>query len=271
MNWFTIFLRGFLMGACDIVPGISGGTIAFITGIYDRLLSAVGSLSELDIKLLKKGKFKKFFKPLDLPFLIPLGLGILVAIVSVSKLVLYLLQNYTSPTLAFFVGLILASGIYMFTHVKKRTKQVYVFVVLGLLAGILISLLPTQVGMSDPSYFVVALGGFIAITAMILPGVSGSFLLLVMGLYVTTLEALHNFDILYLVFFAVGAMLSLLFVTRGIKHILKTYHERAMSFLTGLVLGALLVPLKEVDVSGLSAIFIVAGIIVSVVLSRLKK
>lgn len=269
MNWFTILLRGFLMGACDIVPGISGGTIAFITGIYDRLLNAVGSLSELDVQLLKKAKLKEFLKPLDLSFLIPLGVGILIAVIFISKLLLGLLENYASQTLAFFVGLILASGLVLFTQIKKRTTQTYVYMTTGLLLGIVLSFLPTQEIMSDPSYLIVALGGFIAITAMILPGVSGSFLLLVMGLYVSTLEAIHSFDILYLVFFAFGAIVSLFFITRGIKKLLKYKRSQTMSLLTGLVIGALLVPLKSVEINGISALLVAFGIFVSLLLSRL--
>lgn len=268
MNQFTIFLRGFLMGACDIVPGISGGTIAFITGIYDRFMSALGNLSSLDIKLLKKGKFKEFLAPLDLYFLIPLGLGILLAIVSVSSLVLSLLQNYPSPTLSFFVGLILASAIMLLTHVKKKSTSSYVNLILGLILGIAISFLPTHPIANDPSLFVVAIGGFFAISAMLLPGVSGSFLLLVLGLYVSTLEALHNVDIVYLAFFAVGAMLSFLFVSKGIKYLLHKKRSESMAFLTGLVIGALGVPLKSITFNTTSILLVVAGVIFSTLLIK---
>ena len=259
------------MGACDIVPGISGGTIAFITGIYDRLLSALGSLSSLDIKLIKKGKFKKFLQPLDLPFLIPLVLGILIAVVGVSKLILSLLQNSPSQVLSFFVGLILASSITLFSHVKKTSSQSYLFVFFGLLLGVLFSVLPIQPTSGDPSLFFVLVGGFFAITAMILPGVSGSFLLLVLGLYVSTLEALHSFNILYLVVFALGAMLSLLFVTKGIKKLLHTKKNQTMAALTGLVIGALLVPLKQITFGQSEVILVVVGIAFSFLLTHFAK
>lgn len=271
MNFLTIFIRGFLMGACDIVPGISGGTIAFITGIYDRLLSSLGSLSTLDIKLLKKGRFNKFIKPLDLKFLVPLGLGILLAVILISKIILSLLNNYPSLTFSFFVGLIIASGVSLFLSIKKKTPQTFLYIFSGVLFGIFFSVLPIQQVFLEPNLLYVLAGGFFAITAMLLPGISGSFLLLVLGLYVSTLEALHNFDIWYLVFFSIGAMLSLLFVTRSIKKLLLEKHSQTLAVLTGILVGALLVPIKQITFETSSLIFIFSGIVVSFLLSKFSK
>ncbi|MCA9478680.1 MAG: DUF368 domain-containing protein [Nanoarchaeota archaeon] len=270
MNSFTIFLRGLFMGACDIVPGISGGTIAFITGIYDRLLTALGNLSNLEVKFLKKGDFDKFLKPLDLSFLLPLVFGIMVAVLSASRILLSLLQTYPSLVLSFFVGLILASGLALFSHVEQTSKT-GLYVLVGLLLGALFSLLPTQAALASPSLFFVFIGGFLAITAMLLPGISGSFLLLVLGLYLPTLEALHSFDTLYLVVFALGAMMSLLFVSKGIKRLLENRKNRTMAVLSGLVLGALLVPLRQITVSLPAIGLVLAGVGVSVLLTKFSK
>lgn len=267
-----IFLKGILMGICDLIPGISGGTIAFITGIYERLINAVKGFSFDTFK-------KRDFKRLDLGFLVVLLMGIFTAILIGSRMIKFLLDNYFSYTLSFFIGLILASSFIIFENIKEHRLGNVLFCLIGFVfGGLLIFLVPLIV---EPGLVYVFFGGFVAISAMFLPGISGAFILLIMGLYDFILEVLHNpfLNWEYLLVFGIGAILGAMFISRLIGLLFKKDRCKTLYFLLGLVIGALGIPIKKVYVSGislgnipvLSALFLLGVFLVFIIRSFEKK
>lgn len=243
-NYPITFLKGLLMGICDSIPGISGGTIAFITGIYERLINAIKGFSPSLVVSLFRGD-KQEIKKLDFGFLATLFLGILVALLIFARLMSYLLDNYFAYTIVFFFGLILASAKTIFDHIEKHHTTNMVFMVMGLLAGLgLVFIVPVSL---SPSLFYVMFGGFVAISAMVLPGISGAFILLVMGLYRFVLGLVRDFpsNIEYLLAFAVGAVLGILTITRVVSWLFKKDKSKTLYFLLGLVIGGLSVPVRD--------------------------
>lgn len=253
-NGIFLYLKGFLMGTCDIIPGISGGTIAFITGIYMRLITAIKGLTPKSLFELGKTlitfnlkKINNEFKKLDLYFLLVLFFGMFSAILTVSYLVKYLLETHYVYTLTFFVGLILASSKIIFNEISSHKIKDILFGIFGFALGFSMVFL-SEGAVSDPSLLFVFLGGFLAVSALFLPGISGSFILLVLGLYGFVLDALH--DILnqyqYLIAFGLGAILGAFFISRLITHLYTINKPRTLYVLLGLVLGSLFVPIKEI-------------------------
>ena len=263
----TLFLKGVLMGACDIIPGVSGGTIAFITGIYERLINSVKSFSPrlagFFLSWLFKrdkqsyGLLKAEVERLDLVFLINLFAGVGGAIVLGSYVMGFLLDNYPSFTLSFFIGLILASSLFIRRHITDHGFANQLFGLMGFTIGVSLAfLVPLTVDASLPYIF---LGGFLAISAMFLPGVSGSFVLLVMGIYEFMIdEVLHNLaaSLDYFFVFAAGAVLGVIVISRVISFLFRVSKCRTLYFLLGLVLGALAVPVRNILHSGIEFSFI---------------
>ena len=229
------------MGICDLIPGISGGTIAFITGIYERLINAVKAFSPRLIF-----GHREDFKKLDLIFLISLFLGIGSALYLGSGIIKYLLENYSGYTLAFFIGLILASSRIIFTHIKNHKINNRLFALLGLTIGIfLVFIVPTDV---IPTLSYIFFGGFVAISAMFLPGISGAFILLIMGIYEFMINVLHDIrgNIKYFLIFTLGAIFGAFSISRIISFLFKKDKCKTLYFLLGLVIGALSIPVKRV-------------------------
>lgn len=242
-----VFAKGLVMGACDLVPGVSGGTIAFITGIYERLIRAVKNLSwGLLREAITHWKHPKgladCLKRADIPFLIVLGTGIGTAILLGSRGIAYLLEHHTSATLSFFIGLILASTNTIIRHIKW-TRTAAITSLAGLLAGIIIAFLsPTSI---IPTLPYLTLSGFLAISAMFLPGISGSFILLILGVYEYLLNSLHEINIAAIASFMLGAGIGVLAISRAITWLFNKNKNATLSTLLGLVIGSLGVPLKH--------------------------
>ena len=265
---FLIFIRGILMGSADIVPGVSGGTIALITGIYERLIY---SISKINFKFLKplvkldlKGFWRELLDEIDFGFFIPLVLGIAIAMVTIAKVVTYCMDVYPALTYAFFLGLIIASAYILLKKIPKLQIKHIAFVILGfVLAYIFVSLNPIAANHSLPVLFI---SGLIAICAMILPGISGSFLLLLLGQYEYMLTALHELHFTELIVFIVGAIIGILGFSKLLNYLLKKYEEVTMAFLIGVMLGTLKIPAVTVvnnvslNLSGLLPCIIVAVI-----------
>lgn len=248
-NHLLLFLKGLLMGTADLIPGISGGTVAFITGIYQRL---VHSLSTIDLAFLKlfwqrkwQGGFK-ILRKIDFPFFIPLGLGILTAIISLSRLITFLLANHTSFTFAFFLGLIAASAIFLYKKLGKWRFENVIFIALGLVIAFVIS--GGKAILIDHSLPTVFVSGFIAICAMILPGISGAFILLLLNQYEYVITAIHDFNLLVLTIFGLGAVTGLLTFSRVLDYVLKKFRKLTLSFLIGIMVGSLRVPFQRITV-----------------------
>ena len=245
------------MGICDLIPGISGGTIAFITGIYARLINSVKSFSPklvYDIVTYpvkrKSDSLKEDVKKLDLVFLLILILGIMSAFLIGSRIIKFLLREYFAYTLSFFIGLILASSKTIFEHIENHNINNILFCLLGLILGLLSSMLvPLTV---DPSLGYVLLGGFCAVNAMFLPGISGAFILLIMGLYEFMIGVLNDIrnNISYFLVFIAGAILGAFTISRIISFLFKKNRCRTLYTLLGLVIGALATPVKKIIETG---------------------
>jgi len=241
-----IFLRGLAMGAADVVPGVSGGTIAFITGIYEELILAIKNLDFSKLTLLRKEGLAAFWKEINGSFLLSLVLGIGVSILSLAKLLTYFLENHSILLFAFFFGLIVASAVYIGKQIT--TWNAWHIVALVVSAGVAYYLtLITPAGGSS-SWLYLFLCGAIAICAMILPGISGAFILLLLGQYNAIIEALKSFNFGIIVPVGLGAIVGILTFSRILAWFFNHYKTITLASLTGFVLGALnkVWPWKEV-------------------------
>ena len=228
--------RGMAMGAADVVPGVSGGTIAFITGIYDRFLDALKN-APVALKALFSDGIKAAWEKMDATFLCAVFAGILTSILSFAHLISYLLATYPVMLWSFFFGLILVSGVHMLKQIGYWGAGNIALLLLGIAVSYGIGLMtPAHV---SPGLGVFFMAGAIAICAMILPGVSGSFILLLMGLYSALMEAVKSFDILVMAVFGSGCLVGLLSFSHVLSWLLKHYRDLTVSLLTGLMIGAL--------------------------------
>lgn len=225
------------MGAADVVPGVSGGTIAFITGIYEELLDSIKSIDLKALKTLTKEGVKAFWKQINGTFLVALVLGIGISVVSLAKLLSYTMDTYPVLLWAFFFGLIVASAIFVGKQLKSwDLSRVAVLVAGGAAAWFLTSL--TQVRTPDELWFI-GLAGMIAICAMILPGISGSFILLMLGKYEFIINAIKDVNIPVLATFGVGCIVGLLSFSRVLSWAFKKFHDHTLALLTGFMIGSL--------------------------------
>jgi putative membrane protein len=232
-----LFLKGMAMGAADVVPGVSGGTIAFISGIYETLLDSIRSVNGKALQLLVKGQFKDFWMHINGNFLLLLISGIFASILSLSRLTVYLLEHQPILIWSFFFGLIIASIWGVSKQISRWNPGVILAFVLGTAVAYFITVTaPTQ---TPETWWFIMFSGAIAICAMILPGISGSFILLLLGKYKYILDAIKNFEIDVLMLFAVGCVTGLLSFSHLLNWLLKRYHNLAIAVLTGFMLGSL--------------------------------
>ncbi|WP_254821807.1 DUF368 domain-containing protein [Haloglomus halophilum] len=266
--WLSVYLKGAAMGAADTVPGVSGGTVALIVGVYERLVTAITELDPLAVLLLgdihtRAGRAALIdrLREMEVPFLLALGGGIATAVVTLSRVLEFALEEHPGPTFAFFFGLIAASAVVLYGEVDVGTPRrlavgvvgvVVAFLLTGPISGALPSTLP-----------VVFIAGSIAVTAMVLPGISGSFLLLVLGQYEFMVTTLGDFVDAVLaavtgggtdlastgsvvVTFCAGAVVGLLTVAHVIRWALDHYRAATLTFLVSLMVGALRLPAREI-------------------------
>ncbi len=246
-----IFFRGVLMGVADLIPGVSGGTIALITGIYSTLLKSISNIDKIFLGHLLKLEFEKAACHINLKFLIPLLIGICSAVLSFARIMHYLLEYYPIPLWSLFMGLVGASALVLFRSLEKiKSSETYGAIISGFIfAFTIVGLIPLQT--PDESWFIFVCG-FISIMAMILPGISGSFLLLMLGKYAYITGALRNpfgeGALIIIGTFGAGAILGLLSFSRGLNWAMINYHNRTMAFLTGVLLGSMrkIWPYKEI-------------------------
>lgn len=244
----SIFLRGLLMGISDIMPGISGGTIALITGIYDRLIGSISKIKFMFLKPLFKGNFSKFkqelFEEIDFKFFIPLLLGIAISLFTMAGIIDFLLDDYAAFTYSFFAGLILASVIILYKQLDAlNIKTILITIIFAVLGYLFVGLNPIQAAHSFPVLFI---SGFISICAMLLPGISGSSVLLLLGQYEYMVTVLHKLQIVDLLVFIVGAALGFVSMSRVIKFLLENYKSETVAGLIGIMIGSLRVPMNQV-------------------------
>jgi len=271
-----IYLRGLMMGACDIIPGVSGGTIALITGIYERLVGAIGSVDPASVKHLARGDFASFREDLgnlDIPFLIVLLAGIGTAFLLMSGVILLLLTDHAVATYSFFLGLILASAALIFLEIRSPGAATLAYLAAGTGAGYLLGGLGHfDVGHSLPVLF---LTGMVALCAMILPGISGAYMTLVLNQYEFMLAALRALSLPEIFAYIAGGATGLLLFTRGLKYLLKTYPGAMLALLTGLMLGSARMLWEKGSLAGDMVaggwVFFLAGLVVVGAVEYLKR
>ena len=236
-DYVILALKGFCMGASDVVPGVSGGTMAFILGIYEDLINAIKSVDLRSLQLLVTLRIRMLLNSISWKFLLALGLGILTAIFTLARVLEWLLQNRPVLIWSFFLGLILASVV----SVSRRIEKWSLFAWVGLLGGMtgtyfFVGIVPVETP-STPWF--IFLCGAVAICAMILPGISGSFMLVLLGKYQYVLGAVNNGDFAVLALVAAGACVGIVFFSRLLGWLLEKYHDVMVAVLTGLMLGSL--------------------------------
>lgn len=250
-EYLVLFVKAFCMGIADLIPGVSGGTIAFITGIYEGMLDAVGSVNKRSLSALIRLDFKSFLSIVHIRFLIPLVIGILSAIFLLARVMHYLINEHPIPTWATFFGLIAASIIVIFKELDnpKKASNLIPLVIGAIFAWIMVSLIPVD---TPTSSWFIYLCGIIGITAMILPGLSGSFLLLILGKYEFITGAVKSpfvdGNFIILLTFVAGSITGVAGFSRVLNWFMKHYRSQTMAFLTGVLIGSMkkVWPWKEV-------------------------
>ena len=246
-DYLIITLKGIAMGAADVVPGVSGGTIAFISGIYDELLKSINAINFKLLKTFKEKGFKKAWESINGNFLLSLFIGILISVLSLAKILSHILEVYPVLVWSFFFGLVLASILFVGKQIKTWNIVTFLSLGIGISFAYFITQLQPVVGV-NPSAFYLILSGSLAICAMILPGISGAFILVLLGMYQIVLNAVHQRDMGKIALIGLGAVIGLLTFSRLLKYILDHYRNSTLAVLTGFIIGALnkIWPWKEV-------------------------
>ena len=227
------------MGAANVIPGVSGGTIALITGIFGRIINALNGLMSFKTwKLLFAGKFKEFVSKVDGRFLLAVMIGAVLSVFTLAKLMQYLLDQYPVQTWAFFLGMIAASAVFMLAEVRCWRVSYGLWIAVGIGLGIaLCTLSPTET--TDDLWFIFICGS-IAICTMILPGVSGSFILLLLGKYEYIMNAISNLNWPVLAAFGIGCAIGIVAFSKALHWLLARYQQQTMLVLVGFVMGSLI-------------------------------
>lgn len=245
-RYIVLALKGCAMGMADVVPGVSGGTIAFISGIYEELLDSIRSVNLTALQLLFKGRFADFWRHINGRFLLPVLLGIAIAIFSLARLMTYLLENHPIATWSFFFGLIIASALLVAQQIGRwNWRTVVSFLVGTALAWWITVATPAE---TPNDWWFVMLSGAIAICAMILPGISGAFILLLLGKYQYIMQAVGDLNIPVMLIFIIGAAAGIISFSRLLSWLLHNWHDLTVALLMGFMVGSLnkVWPWKEV-------------------------
>lgn len=238
IDTIMLIAKGVAMGAADVVPGVSGGTIALLTGIYPRLINAITGLNIHSLKALAKGQFGEFWRAIDGRFILPLLIGIASAFLVLAHPIKYAIAHLPIPTWSFFFGLIIASAILIIKQMENKKMINYFWIIPGAFVGFWIGL-QTSIPFGS-GHTAVLIAGMLAICAMILPGISGSFILVLLGMYEVLISAVTNKEYTTLLIFIAGAVIGLIFFSRVIKAVLTKFYQQTLFFLSGLMLGSLI-------------------------------
>ena len=234
----VVALKGFAMGAANVIPGVSGGTIALLTGIFNELIGSLNALMSVSSwKLLLKGRFAEFWKTIHGTFLLWLGIGIVLSVFSLAKLMEYVLSHHPVQTWAFFFGLIIVSAIFMLSDIKGWKGSDILWLAAGIILGAVICLLSPTETTSD--LWFIAICGAIAICTMILPGISGSFILVLFGKYEYIMKAVSELNIPVLLVFGLGCVIGIIAFSKFLHWLIGKYEKPTLLVLIGFTLGAL--------------------------------
>lgn len=244
-DYLLVSLKGACMGAADVIPGVSGGTIAFIMGIYDEFVASIARIDTEAVKMLFSGRIREFWKHINGNFLLAIVLGIGVSVVTLAGLMQMLLSDFPIQTWAFFFGLIVASSIFILRGISGWKMREGIFLVFGIVLGITIcTLSPTQ---TPEGLWFIFLSGAIAICAMILPGISGSFILLILGKYQYIMSCISDLvagvdfgrNLLIMGVFLIGAVVGILGFSKLLHWLLARWHKETLIILAGFIIGSL--------------------------------
>lgn len=266
-RYLSVIFKGVCMGAADVVPGVSGGTIAFLMGIYKELIDSIKSVDKQAFTYLLKLDFKSLWQHINGNFLLSVFTGILISVFSIAKLMKYLLEFHPIELWSFFFGLILASAIYILKGLDKWNMQNIISLIVGVAIAAYICL--TSPAQTPNDLWFIFLSGAIAICAMILPGISGSFILVLLGKYEYIMGAVTDLNIVVLGVFAVGAAIGILSFSRLLSWLLKRFYMQTIALLSGFMIGSLIKvwPWREVEgvemngsLMALSIVFVIIGL-----------
>ena len=251
-NYMMVTLKGIGMGAADVIPGVSGGTIAFLTGIYETLINSIRSVDATALKLFFTLRWKEFWKHINGNFLLSIALGILISVVSIAKVMTYLMEHHPIPLWSFFFGLIIASAVYILRDIQQWKASNLLSLLVG--AGIGAAICLMTPGQTPTDLWFIFLSGAIAICAMILPGISGSFILLLMGKYEYILAAVNDLNVAVLIVFLAGAAVGIVCFSHFLSWLLKHFYTIAICVLSGFMIGSLVKiwPWQDIQASGVS-------------------
>lgn len=238
MNYLIYLLKGIAVGVANIIPGVSGGTIALITGIFERLINAIKSFNLGAAKLLFSGKFREFAEKTDLAFLVSLFSGVILSIILLARLFDFLFNNYPVYIWSYFFGLVLASVYFVGKTIEKVNASVIIIFIIGTAVAIVLSLINPAAENSNFFYLIIC--GIVAVCSMILPGLSGSFVLILMGNYqLVAIQAINNKDLGILLPVLIGAVGGLIAFSHVLSWVFKRYKNQTIALLTGFILGSL--------------------------------
>ena len=238
MKYFVYLLKGLAVGVANIIPGVSGGTIALITGIFERLINAIKSFGLGTLKLLIKGKFKEFAEKTDLYFLLALFLGVFTAIIALARLFDFLFVNYPVYIWSYFFGLVFASVYFVGKTIDKWNIAVILSFLLGTAIAVTLSFINPAA--QNANFFYLMICGVVAVCSMILPGLSGSFVLILMGNYqLVAIDAINNRDFEILLPVLIGAVGGLIAFSHILSWVFKRFKNQTIATLTGFILGSL--------------------------------
>ena len=254
----TVSAKGFAMGAANVIPGVSGGTIALLTGIFNELIDSLDALmTPKTWKLLFQGKAKEFWETIHGTFLVFLSLGVIVSIFSLAKFMEYVLHYHPVQTWAFFLGLILVSAAFLLYDIKGWKAADYGWLAAGIFLGAVICLLsPSQ---TTDSLWFIAVCGAVAICTMILPGISGSFILVLFGKYDYIMGAISNLDIPVLAVFAIGCAVGICAFSKFLHWLIGKYEKQTLLVLIGFTLGSLVKVWPWADMQACEAANVLTG------------
>jgi len=237
MSWVLLYIKGLAMGMADLVPGVSGGTIAFMTGIYDELIGTIAGIKLNLVRQFRDAGLRVTWREANLNFLVILVAGIFTSVFSFAGALGWLIKNQPIELWAFFFGLVAASVPLMGRQISDRKPYIGALIIFGATLGAFVTSLPPFLQSNAPVFFFAC--GAIAVCAMILPGISGSFILLILGAYAPVLRAIEEFDLLRIAAFGSGAILGILTFSRTLKWFLIKQRNSTFALLVGLLIGSL--------------------------------
>ena len=239
LDYLILALKGMAMGAADVVPGVSGGTFAFILGIYEELIATLNTINFSLLKQLKSEGFKSVWKKANGSFLVALLSGVFVSVISLAKGVEWLLEHHPILLWSFFFGFVFASILYVGKQIKIRLTDFKLVLAMAIGAGVAYFITTLNPSETSDSNLFLFLAGALAICAMILPGISGAFILVIIGAYSPVLEALNTRDFKTILIIGVGAVMGLLSFSKLLKWLFETYHRLTLAVITGFMIGSL--------------------------------